>query len=127
MTSFFVDFLQPLRLNTTEPLCEMRAFAPFVWQTTYGFEMLLSAAPRDDGPASLFHGVSSDGVYFALDRYPVIATEGHGREGYQDACVIRDQGRYIVYYGVANSTRTQSSIGVAASRGDNRSRICPSI
>lgn len=43
MTSFFVDRLQPLHLNTTDPLCDMWAFAPFVWQTAYGFEMLLSS------------------------------------------------------------------------------------
>lgn len=114
MTSFFVERVEPLHLNMTTPLSDMRTFAPFVWQTTYGFEMLLSATPRNSNQSSIFHGVSSDGVLFALDRYPVIAARGSS-DGYQDACVVRDQARYIVYYGALSAAQSECRIELATS------------
>ena len=113
MTSFLVERLEPLRLNTTAPLSCMRAFAPFVWQTTYGFEMLLSAAPLDDKHSSIFHGTSSDGIYFALDRYPALDVEPPASHGCHDACVLQDETGYVAYYGTSAIGRPNGTIEMA--------------
>lgn len=93
-----------LRLNAGAPLCDMYTLSPFVWETRDGFGLLVRAVNHSEiatqKVARIYHGVSSDGIDFAMDAQPVIAP-GPGEldhDGCEDPTLALCDGTYYVYY-----------------------------
>ncbi|MDP9018869.1 MAG: hypothetical protein M3N19_11190, partial [Candidatus Eremiobacteraeota bacterium] len=73
---FTVVRMEPLHLDAAAPLCDMYTLSPFVWKSNSAHDLLVRAVNHSDTAsekvARIYHGVSTDGLNFAMDAEPVI-------------------------------------------------------
>lgn len=118
-TPFAVLHTEPLHLNAAAPLRDMYTLSPFVWQSRDGYDLLVRAVNRSETAsekvARIYHGVSSDGVHFAMDMDPVIAP-GPGEldcDGCEDPTVALCEGIFYVYYTGWNQAKLRGELLLA--------------
>ena len=120
MSHFEVEATERLTLDCKPPLSEMYTLSPFVWQDGVRWEALIRAVPRrDDMPAlkiaRVYHGVSGDGLRFAMDDAPCLAP-GPGdedRDGCEDPTVAIWGGITYVYYSGWNQEQGRGQLLLA--------------
>ncbi len=119
---FTVVRTDALRLDCAAPLRDMYTLSPFVWRSRDGYELLVRAVNRSEIAAEkvarIYHGVSPDGIHFAMDANPVIPP-GPGEldcDGCEDPTLAASDELFYVYYSGWNQTKLRGELLWACGR-----------
>lgn len=117
---FTVVRKDPLHLNAAVPLRDFYQLSPFVWKSRDGYELLVRAVNHAEIAAEkvarIYHGVSPDGIAFAMDADPVIAPgpDDFDRDGCEDPTHAFRDGIHYVYYSGWNQSTLQGQLLLAS-------------
>jgi predicted GH43/DUF377 family glycosyl hydrolase len=137
MIDISLESTTPLVLERAAPLSEMFVLSPSVWQEEDGYHLLLRAVNRADDPtrkvARIYHGWGDDGLRFVMDAEPALAPasdqEADDAGGCEDPSVVREDGRYHVWYtGWNQTTKTGQllqAVGAQVTQLEKRGRVLP--
>ncbi|MBC5810048.1 MAG: hypothetical protein GIW95_04215 [Candidatus Eremiobacteraeota bacterium] len=120
--SFALLGTEPLQLDAAAPLRDMYTLSPFVWKSPDGFDLLVRAVNRSqvasEKVARIYHGVSSDGINYAMDARPVLAPgpDELDRDGCEDPTLALSDGHFYVYYTGWNQTKLRGELLWATGR-----------
>lgn len=87
-----------------------------MWESRDGFSLLVRAVNHSEiaseKVARIYHGVSSDGINFAMDALPVIAPgpSALDHDGCEDPTLALSDGTYYVYYTGWNQTELRGEL-----------------
>ncbi len=108
---------EAVELERREPLLDMYVLSPYVWLADGRWEIALRAVNRApvaaEKVARIYHGTSGDGLRFVMDEEPAIAPGPPGsddHDGCEDPTVVKDEGRYHVFYTGWNQERLEGQL-----------------
>jgi predicted GH43/DUF377 family glycosyl hydrolase len=106
VTTISVEAIEPLAFDRTPPMSAMYVLSPCVWREDDGYHLLLRAVNHATDPtdkiARIYHGRGGDGIRFTMDAQPVITPaldpSADDAGGCEDPALVRQGGRYHVFY-----------------------------
>lgn len=108
-----------LGVDASPAVAGMYHLSPYVWVENDQYRMLVRVVNRSDVAsekvARIHFATSEDGTRFTIEDQPVITPgpESEDRDGCEDPTVLRQDGKYVVYYTGWNEQRKEANLLLA--------------